>query len=744
MKSLSSYLELDEIRNLFKQIDALQAQVLLKTRLISNSGHATSEVEPVEISREATAKSATVLIQKILDLVRVAELKILQLPEKSVSEHFLQETLELYQAKIKHLRRKLKDSQLAAYSEENTSVHEQRLREYCPEKTGNDSDSERSVNARQALFAGKSTKKEGQNGNDKNKSIGQQILTQNKNITSSLQHSKQLMTMSVMQTELNIDTLDQQSKDLTQLNEKLIDMEAVLGKSKQIVKFIERQDKQDKRRIYAAIGFLLFCSAWVLWRRVLKMPVKILLWTLFKMFGIFNWASTITKRDNAPVELLLDVLASTVTHLESALSTTETIDIPQNEWEYKDQYSQQEFSPTTLVIDTDVGSTEPASTQIIEYTKPEINTEESADFADTLVQDIGEDQSVLTWEGSLPDMTEVTEPTQEESAPGADETLKHEESSFKVAEIHEFVNLNDQKVEVPVEQEPLDKLDVLVNPVDEESTPEIHHWENNAGDVPPSAELEPKSGETSSFSNEDRDEAHNEGQGEDLGESHGEAEIETKNETHDEGHDEGHSIYQAPLEDDYQKTTDQGTHSEVTFDSEPTNYTESIIERDFKVENIVENIDPIEGIQKEEPSSDIQNEQIENAGVQQEIRNEIPNDLPNILPNDPIQNEVVESEIEMPQQIQHEPIHTVGDKPEFQEEQTQRIEVEIPSHYEEQQDSLDEKTEIHHQHTQFPNENAPEQEQLPKENNIEEREITWKDVHHPEPIQDGSDIHDEL
>ncbi|OBA19620.1 Sec20-domain-containing protein, partial [Metschnikowia bicuspidata var. bicuspidata NRRL YB-4993] len=281
-------LELESIKCLFGEIDDLQSQVLLQISRISKRS-SSDDTEPVQIFREKTVKTATTLIHKIADLLRVTDLKILRIPAIAASEHYLHETLDLYNGKVKHLRRKLKESQLAAYRMENDVVHQQRLREYCPAKNLEGSDPTEPVDAKQALFEGRSAKHEGQRGNDKTKSVDEQILTQNKNISSSLQHSKQLMTMLVMQTELNIDTLDQQSKDLMQLNDKLIDMETVLTKSREIIKFIERQDKHDKRRIYAAILFLLLCSAWVLWRRVLKVPVKMLVWTLLKMFGVVSW-----------------------------------------------------------------------------------------------------------------------------------------------------------------------------------------------------------------------------------------------------------------------------------------------------------------------------------------------------------------------------------------------------------------------------------------------------------------------
>ena len=110
-------------------------------------------------------------------------------------------------------------------------------------------------------------------------SINQQIVQQNKQITKSLQTSRQLLSASILQSELNIENLDQQTKDLYKLNENFLQFNDLLNKSKQIVKFIEKQDKADRQRIYLSMGFFILCCCWVVYRRILRRPIKILLWS---------------------------------------------------------------------------------------------------------------------------------------------------------------------------------------------------------------------------------------------------------------------------------------------------------------------------------------------------------------------------------------------------------------------------------------------------------------------------------
>ncbi|KAF8001123.1 hypothetical protein HF325_004912 [Metschnikowia pulcherrima] len=388
MKEQTSHSQIAQIKDLFKEIDSVQSRALSQIRLIAERGQLDSGASGLEFSLDATVKIATLLIQKIVDLNSVVELKVQQLPGSLSTTSFLHESLDLYNGKVKHLRRKLKESQLAAHGKENAIIHQQRLQEYLPDK-GSDDEPE-SLDARLSLFAGRSASREAQ-AHDKSKPIGEQILTQNKNITSSLQQSKQLMAMSVMQTELNIDTLDQQSKDLTQLNDKLLDMDR-----NKLSNFIEKQDKHDKRRIYAAIGFLLLCSAWVLWRRVLKLPAKILLWTFFKMFGILHWASSINTRDFAPIEsqvsYVLLITQNSVPHVPTSRDSSEF-----NSSVHTGQETSLPRSAEKLLSETSTAQLSASFFKEDEFT----TTQTTESSTGVIVQSIDPNLPVMTWKGAL-------------------------------------------------------------------------------------------------------------------------------------------------------------------------------------------------------------------------------------------------------------------------------------------------------------------------------------------------------
>lgn len=193
---------------------------------------------------------------------------------------------ELYGDKLMHMRNQLRQTQVQSYEAEEELAHKQRLERYGGLE---EEEKEKSVvELREKLFGSRSQEQEKEK-EDQEKTIEDQILEHNKSISTSLQSTRQLMTTSIIQTELNIDSLDQQTKDLSGLDNMLVTMNDTLKKSRNIVKFIEKQDRSDKNRIYMSMGFFLICCMWILWRRVLKVPVKILMWSLLKIFRICLW-----------------------------------------------------------------------------------------------------------------------------------------------------------------------------------------------------------------------------------------------------------------------------------------------------------------------------------------------------------------------------------------------------------------------------------------------------------------------
>ena len=307
-----------DIDNSFKRLDELQFAVFAKINEIIDDCDPTASQgeESIELKRIKSTKDANGLIFKFRDMLKVIEINI-----SGGSDDQLSVKYQIYKEKLSNLRIKLRESQLQSYNSENELVHNQRIAKYSPVLKENLNESD----LRNDLFSGRSTKEDSK---VKNKTIQDQILSHNKSITSSLQSTRQLMSTSIVQTELNIDSVEQQTKDLSNLNDKFTDFESLLNKSKNIVRFIEKQDRKDKNNIYLSIGFLLLCSAWVIWRRLLKMPVKFFLWSLFKIFRIFN-TIFVTSSNKGDVDIYATVGAISSSLIASSIlsSSTGTINL---------------------------------------------------------------------------------------------------------------------------------------------------------------------------------------------------------------------------------------------------------------------------------------------------------------------------------------------------------------------------------------------------------------------------------
>lgn len=299
----------DNIKSYFGDIDESQyatyskiAEILALSQQELGQNEISIEHQRINLSKEANRN-----ISKIRDLLRIIDLRI-NADAVSGQRSLYRTQYDLYQGKLTNLKIQLRQAQLKSYSLENELVHKQRVEKFV--KTY---ESAKTEGTKEDLFSGRSVNKDDANKNSK--TVEDQILSHNKNITSTLQATRNLMNTSIVQTELNIESLDAQTKDLSQLNDKLIDLSVVINRSRQVVKFIEKQDREDKRRIYLSLGFFALCCAWVVWRRILKLPVKIMLWTFFKLFGIFSWAAS------KNTEVKVAVASLTALGLASALAT---------------------------------------------------------------------------------------------------------------------------------------------------------------------------------------------------------------------------------------------------------------------------------------------------------------------------------------------------------------------------------------------------------------------------------------
>ncbi|KAG0655662.1 Protein transport protein sec20 [Maudiozyma exigua] len=111
-----------------------------------------------------------------------------------------------------------------------------------------------------------------------------QLLSQTKKLSNNLIKGNQILQSSILQSNLNLDELRQQTSSLQTVDDKYDQFQSIVTKTSSLVKSLEKASNQEKRDVYLALFFLIACISWVIWRRILKMPVKLFLWMCFKFF----------------------------------------------------------------------------------------------------------------------------------------------------------------------------------------------------------------------------------------------------------------------------------------------------------------------------------------------------------------------------------------------------------------------------------------------------------------------------
>lgn len=111
-----------------------------------------------------------------------------------------------------------------------------------------------------------------------------QLLNQTKKLTSNLMKGNQILQSGILQSDLNLDELKQQTNLLQTVDDKYDQFQSVMQRTSTLVKTLEKASNREKRDVYIALIFLVACISWVFWRRILRMPTKLLLWICFKFF----------------------------------------------------------------------------------------------------------------------------------------------------------------------------------------------------------------------------------------------------------------------------------------------------------------------------------------------------------------------------------------------------------------------------------------------------------------------------
>lgn len=161
----------------------------------------------------------------------------------------------------------------------------------------------------------------------KHSTIKDKLLNKTKHLSSNLIKGNQILQSGILQSDLNLDELNQQTSSLSNVNDKYMQFEAVFLKTNQLVKTLEKASHQEKRDVYLALGFLCLSVSWVLWRRIFRLPTRLALFVLFKFFkGILVTVGFVSRIPSTKTPILAPsviVLGTPSSSLTTAIDSIE-------------------------------------------------------------------------------------------------------------------------------------------------------------------------------------------------------------------------------------------------------------------------------------------------------------------------------------------------------------------------------------------------------------------------------------
>ncbi|KAJ8097305.1 Sec20-domain-containing protein [Lipomyces tetrasporus] len=108
--------------------------------------------------------------------------------------------------------------------------------------------------------------------------------------TAALRRTHQLLEAEVARSALSLEVLDESNVSLKKLTTQYTAFDVVLGTSRRVISVLEQADKWDRIYMLGAMGFLLLVLCWILWRRVFRVPTRLVIWTLVKGGKVVTWA----------------------------------------------------------------------------------------------------------------------------------------------------------------------------------------------------------------------------------------------------------------------------------------------------------------------------------------------------------------------------------------------------------------------------------------------------------------------
>lgn len=179
-------------------------------------------------------------------------------------------------------------------------------------------------------------------------------------ITSALRDMHRMAQAEVIKSHLTIDELEYSSRSLQELEHKYGAYDLVLHGARRMVKHIQEADAVDRRNMLMSLAFLATVIVWIIWRRILRRPVMLLLWTVGKLLGIVRVASkpfTAGSGGNSVAVSEAEYIATTVAEaVIEAVVTAVTADAAVTATVEADLEDGTEPLPVSSVVDIESGT----------------------------------------------------------------------------------------------------------------------------------------------------------------------------------------------------------------------------------------------------------------------------------------------------------------------------------------------------------------------------------------------------
>lgn len=150
-------------------------------------------------------------------------------------------------------------------------------------------------------------------------SAQERLLQQNNMLTDKLQNVNNLMKSTLLAGEINLNELEISTSTLSSLSDSYAFFGNVLSKTNTLVKSINKASKSEREMIYRSLYFFISVCCWILWRRIFKRPVLLLLWLVVSPIKLLFRSTSSGK--SPPLEAT-SILSATLSTLSATISTT--------------------------------------------------------------------------------------------------------------------------------------------------------------------------------------------------------------------------------------------------------------------------------------------------------------------------------------------------------------------------------------------------------------------------------------